>query len=114
MQHIKQSVYLQIVENIKREIGLGLLTEGEKLPSCRDLAMKMGINPNTVQRAYSTLEEGGYIYTVPKKGVYVSAQDKKAEAEKLVKEKLSEFKLAGVTREQLIRSINEIYGEEND
>lgn len=68
----KLSVYESIIENIKRDIELGIIAEGEKLPSCRDMAMRLGINPNTVQRAYSELEAQGVIYTVPKKGVYAN------------------------------------------
>ena len=51
----KLSVYLQIVEDIKRKIEIGLMREGDRLSSCREFALKLGINPNTVQRAYSTL-----------------------------------------------------------
>ena len=67
MQTEKTSVYLKIVNDFKRKIDLGLYGEGEQLPSCRDLAFKMGINPNTVQRAYTVLEEGGFIFTQPKR-----------------------------------------------
>lgn len=65
------SVYESIVESIGRDIELGIYREGERLPSCRELAMEMGINPNTVQRAYAELEARGVIYTIPKKGVFV-------------------------------------------
>lgn len=110
MRTVKQSVYIQIIDDVKRKIELGLLQEGERLPSCRELALKLGINPNTVQRAYTELEEQGYIYTLPKKGVYVSPSDKKNYAERIAKEKLEELKSAGITREQLERMIDEIYG----
>lgn len=112
MRAFKQSVYLQIVEDIKRKIELGLLTEGEKLPSCRELALSLGINPNTVQRAYSELEESGYIYTQPKKGVYVSPRNAESGAEKIAREKLEELKKAGISRERLIEMLNEIFGED--
>ncbi len=108
---MKQSVYLQIVEDMKRKIELGLLKEDERLPSCRDLALKMGINPNTVQRAYSTLEEDGWIYTIEKKGVYVSAKDKQNRILEIAEEKLLELKEAGVTRETLESMIEKIYEE---
>ncbi len=108
---MKQSVYLQIVEDMKRKIELGLLKEDERLPSCRELALKMGINPNTVQRAYSELEEDGYIYTIEKKGVYVSARDQQSRICEIAKEKLLELKFAGVPRETLEHIIEEIYEE---
>ena len=109
MQNIKQNIYLQIVNDVKRKIELGLLTEGEKLASCREYAITLGINPNTVQRAYATLESDGYIYTVPKKGVYVSAIDKKEYLDKIAKEKIKELKAAGINRAQLNDIINEVY-----
>ena len=114
MRTVKQSVYLQIVSDVQRKIELGLLGGGERLPSCREYGIKMGINPNTVQRAYSALEEHGYIYTVPKKGVYVSPLGGADNAEHIAKEKLTELKTAGLPRERLIKLINEIYGESDD
>ena len=107
----KLSVYESIVERIKRDITLGIISAGEKLPSCRDLAMEMGINPNTVQRAYSALEEQGFIYTIPKKGVYAKDGNppnalQEAEAQ------LRVLKAAGVTRGQLEQIIESLYSEE--
>ncbi len=107
------SVYESIVERIKRDISLGIITDGERLPSCRELALEMGINPNTVQRAYSALEEQGFIYTIPKKGVYA----KSASAPDALKEaynQLRTLKTAGVTREQLEKIIDDIFLEEKN
>ena len=53
----KGSVYQQIVEYYKRYISLNVIKPMEKLPSCRALASELGINPNTVERAYSILEK---------------------------------------------------------
>ena len=108
----KLSVYLQIVEDIKRKIEIGLLRGGDKLASCREFALKLGINPNTVQRAYSTLEEEGYIYTVPKKGVYVAQRNKTVEIESVAEEKLAELKDGGLTKQQILKIIDKIYGGE--
>lgn len=110
MINSKQSVYLQIVEDVKRRIELGLLVENEKLPSCREFAMQKGINPNTVQRAYTALEEDGYIFTVPKKGVYVCARNK-GRVEIIAKQKITELKQAGVERHALQKIIDEVYGD---
>lgn len=106
----KQSMYLQIVSDVKRKVDLGLLKENDKLPSCRETAVNLGINPNTVQRAYSTLEEQGYIFTVPKKGVYVCARDRAAAAESAARDKITELKAAGVSPELLKKLIEEVYG----
>ena len=48
----KEPIYLQIIELIKKNIALGLLTPGTKLPSVRELSKELGVNPNTLQRAY--------------------------------------------------------------
>ena len=107
----KLSVYESIVERIKRDVALGIIASGEKLPSCRELALEMGINPNTVQHAYSTLEEMGVIYTIPKKGVYARGVDspnalKEAEAQ------IRALKAAGLKREQLQEIIERVFSEE--
>lgn len=111
---MKQSVYLQIKEDVIKKIELGLLRENERLPSCREKALTLGINPNTVQRAYAELEEAGYIYTVPKKGVYVSPRANKSAVGVIAKQKLEELKSAGLTRKKLEKILDEIYGDKYD
>lgn len=113
MRIVKQSVYLQIVEDVQRKVGLGLLRAGDKLPSCRELAMKVGINPNTVQRAYTALEESGVIFTVPKKGVYV-ADGAKRDGNEAARAKLADLKASGLTKNQMLELIDELYGDNND
>ncbi len=110
---MKLSVYESIMERIKREIALGVLKEGDKLSSCRELALEMGINPNTVQRAYSTLEEEGVIFTIPKKGVYVKKKKSDDSLEE-AREYLSSLKRSGVEREKLQKLIDEIWEESHD
>src|SRR5690625_767233 len=56
-------VYLQVVEYFKEQIASGQLKKGEEMPSRRELAATLKINPNTVQRAYKEMEEAGLIYT---------------------------------------------------
>ena len=65
-------IYEQVVEKFKLLILKGVLTQDEKMPSVRTLAMELSINPNTIQRAYAQLEEQGYIYTVKGRGNFVS------------------------------------------
>lgn len=111
METSKTSVYLKIVEDIKRRIALGIAAKDERLPSCRELALELGVNPNTVQRAYSTLEEEGVIYTIPKKGVYVSGgKSDKGDIRKLAAEKIAEFKAAGLSRDEMEKILTEVYG----
>ena len=79
-------IYTQIVSEYKRLILSGALVRGEKLPSVRDLAGQLAINPNTIQRAYRELETDGFIVSMPGKGSFVAdaadlGRQKKLDAE---------------------------------
>ena len=67
-------IYIQIVEQIKRCVALGRLKPEEGLPSVRQLALDLTINPNTVTRAYLELEHQGVIYKRQGQGTFVSSQ----------------------------------------
>ena len=64
-------IYAQIVDGYREQIAAGILEPGEKLPSVRELAVQLSINPNTIQRSYRQLEAEGWIATVPGKGCFV-------------------------------------------
>lgn len=64
-------IYVQIMDALRQQIASGVLRQEEKLPSVRDLAASLSINPNTIQRAYRQLEMEGWIATVPGKGCFV-------------------------------------------
>mgnify|MGYP002552734666 CR=1 FL=1 len=64
--------YQQIKDNVRQLVVSGALKKDEKLPSVRDMAASLAINPNTIQRAYVELERQGYIYTVKGKGSFVA------------------------------------------
>lgn len=107
-------IYDQITSNIMRLKSLGVLKEGDKLPSVRSLAMKLGINPNTVQKAYNILESEGVIYSVSGKGSFIAENDRATEA--LLNAAKDEFKVAadaalraGLDMETLINIINTTY-----
>lgn len=68
-------IYEQIKEGLRRLVVTGALSAGEKLPSVRELASQIAINPNTIQRAYRELENEGYIYTLVGKGTFVAEND---------------------------------------
>lgn len=102
----------QIVNGIIRLCALEVLKPDDKLPSVRNLALQLGINPNTVQRAYSILEQRGIIYSVSGKGSFISEeanlyaslkQTAKEEFCRILKETLA----VGITKEELINLINE-------
>ena len=65
-------IYIQIVDGYRTQISAGVLQAGEKLPSVRELASELSINPNAIQRAYRQLEALGWIATVPGKGCFIS------------------------------------------
>lgn len=68
-------IYEQIKEGLKHLLVSKAINTDEKLPSVRELAASLAINPNTIQRAYRELENEGYIYTIPGKGTFAAAQD---------------------------------------
>ena len=64
-------IYSQIVDGFRSQISAGILQNGDRLPSVRELAQQLTINPNTIQRAYRELEAQGWIASVPGKGSFV-------------------------------------------
>lgn len=67
-----EPIYLQIIELIKRAIAVAELLPGDKLPSVREMSSSLGVNPNTLQRAYGELERLGITYTRRGMGSFVS------------------------------------------
>ena len=105
-------IYAQIIDNFKEQITAGILQTGDKLPSVRELATELAINPNTIQRSYRALEAEGWIVTVPGKGCFASANGNCQEQER--KKQLAVFDEActallalGMTRDELSRRIME-------
>ena len=85
-------IYEQIQSELRRLILTGSLPPGSRLPSVRELAGQLAINPNTIQRAYRELESDGYILSVAGKGSFVAQVDKLAEQQK--KQALEAFQAA--------------------
>ena len=99
-------IYSQIADGFRTQITAGILRSGDKLPSVRELAVELSINPNTIQRAYRQLEAEGWIATVPGKGCFVCGLKDYSESEK--QELLAAFDKAaaallksGMTRAEL-------------
>ena len=65
-------IYEQIKDGLRRLVVSGAVKQDEKLPSVRELATSLSINPNTIQKAYRELEQEGYIYTIAGKGSYAA------------------------------------------
>lgn len=68
----KRPIYEQITERFKELIATGVLSPHDKMPSVRQLAIELSINPNTIQKSYSLLEQSGYIYSVSGRGNFVA------------------------------------------
>lgn len=68
----QQSIYEQIIDNIKELIIRGVLEEDSELPSIRELSRSLTVNPNTVQKAFKELEREGFIYKIKGRGTFVS------------------------------------------
>ena len=113
----KRPIYEQVVERIQTLIVKGVFAPDMKLPSVRNLAVELSINPNTIQRAYAELENSGFIYTIKGRGNFVSARDKYMDNEKKsaiesVKRSIQQAKERGITKAQITEVINKTYGEE--
>lgn len=103
-------IYTQIVDGIKEQITAGVFRSGDRIPSVRELAGELAINPNTIQRAYRTLEADGWIVTVPGKGCFVSANSNCREQEQkkllaVLEETCASLEALGMTREELAERI---------
>lgn len=86
-------IYIQLVEKMKIAIISGKYKPGDRLPSVRDFAIEIKANPNTVQRAYSELEEGGLVITQRTNGKFVTEDINliKKMREKIAKQNLEKF-----------------------
>ena len=105
-------IYTQIVDGFREQISAGILQVGDKLPSVRELAAELTINPNTIQRAYRELENQGWVASVPGKGCFVCGVPAGARTE--AQTLLSQFdKTAarllslGITRQELLERLSQ-------
>lgn len=113
----KESIYLQIIELIKKSIALGELKSGDKLPSVREMSTALGVNPNTLQRAYGELERLGITYTKRGMGSFVNETDDSADSLKedmvydIARKFLKEMKSMGIEKKEAIKIIKELEEE---
>lgn len=106
-------IYEQICEKLRELIIGGYITENDKIPSVRELASSLSINPNTIQKAYKLLEIEGYIYSKPAKGYFVGVT-KRSEQRlpvllKQFEETLEELEFLGCEKEELLKIIDKKY-----
>ena len=109
-----EPIYQQIYDEVVKEISLGLLMPQEKLATVRELAGNLGINPNTVSKAYQMLEQNGYIYSAVGKGSFVADSSGKLaglkeSTVKNLKKDLKDAANLGVTKKEVEQLVEETY-----
>lgn len=109
-------IFEQIIDQVSQYIALGVLKDNEKLPPVRGLARSLGINPNTVAKAYQECEQRALIYSIPGKGSYVSKnksgiQNVKEDAYKDLHTAYSNLKKLGEDKESIISSLKEAHDD---
>ena len=111
-------IYQQIIALIKLKLITKEWEADQKLPSVRDMAVQLGVNPNTIQRAYMELEREEYIYSKRGMGNFVTGDKQKIEslavdaAERIMNDFIREMKKMGFSTEDIIRLIKEKEGSD--
>lgn len=105
-------IYLQILDEMKVRIASGALPPGSKIPPVRELAANAGVNPNTMQRALTALEQEGLLYARRTSGRYVTEDAeimkelRKKLSEKYVGELFTQLTSLGLTRDEIIAEVS--------
>ena len=113
----ERPIYIQLVEMIRIDIVSGKFEKGQRLPSVRELALMMKVNPNTMQKALAELEDEKLIYTERTNGKYVTEDEKLIEKvkKKLAQEKVNNYlnsmKNIGINYELAIQYLQELGGQ---
>ncbi|MCL2696705.1 MAG: GntR family transcriptional regulator [Oscillospiraceae bacterium] len=106
-------IYEQLCGRITELISTGVMNKDEKLPAVREVAKSLGVNPNTVQKAYTILEQRGLIYSVPAKGSYVSGSEEgimslRKSAMKVFTDSVKNALACGIEKPSLIEAIDSL------
>ena len=117
----RKAISDQIIDNMKELIVSGVLKPDDKIPSVRELAGELLINPNTVQKAYRILEAQGYIFTVKGRGTFVADTQSMpvdsrdlVDAEAHIRDGISKLYYLGISKEQAKKTIDKIVEERGD
>lgn len=102
--------YEQVKSDLRRLVVSGTIAPGEKLPSVRELAGQLAINPNTIQRAYRELEAEGYIVSVPGKGSFAADREARSDPRReelltRLKETVRELRWLGMSEREILDEI---------
>ena len=101
-------IYVQVMDALQKLIVSGVIAPDEKMPSVRELAQSLAINPNTIQRAYRELEGRGYIYSIAGKGSFAAHKmdvdaGRRNELLKTLVETVKELRYLGVSDEEILQ-----------
>ena len=113
----ERPIYIQLVEVIRIKIVSGEFQRGQKIPSVRELALAMKVNPNTMQKALVELEDEKLIYTERTNGKYVTEDEKLIEKVKneLAKEKVENYinsmNSIGISFDEAVKYLQELGGK---
>ena len=105
-------IYEQIVLEIERYVVLGVYKPKQQIESIRELATSLGINPNTVKKAYDELERRGTITTISTKGTFISDNTKNLIKNKIdekiknIQTEIKELEKLGVSRKEILEKLN--------
>ncbi len=108
-------IYIQVIQDIKKDIVTGVLKPGDKLPSGRDMALKYKINPNTASRIYRELELQEICFTKRGLGTFVTEEKEKIisirkdMANELLEQFISGMKILGIQKQEIMSLLDERY-----
>lgn len=91
-------IYQQVVDRIKEMVARGILTPGERIPTVREMATELSLNPNTIAKAYQRLEQEGIIETMRSRGTFVADRTSVADL------KVAREQLTGLVEKVLIEA----------
>ena len=109
----REPVFIQIVNRLRGDVICGVYASDEQFPSVRQMASVAGVNPNTMQKALSILEEEGVLYSKGTVGRFVTSDEsilldaKEKMRRNMVKEMLAEARTLGITERELIKYLEE-------
>ena len=110
----RMPIYEQLYESITRFAALGAIAPNEQLPSVRSLAQELGVNPNTVQKAYQMLERDGVICSIPGKGSFLAKEEtalqrRRHTAVLRLRDSVRSAKECGVKKDEVIDVVDACY-----
>ena len=111
-----EAIYQQLCDQIILGIATSRLTDGEVLPSVRQMADEIGINMHTVNKAYTILRQEGFVKVDRRRGAFISVDEKNRERALAIMEKemrvlLAEARCRGLSRNEMLLLVNRIYDE---